>query len=385
MSVTIEENPLSEFMYALRAPDTKRQYPRRLKVVFDYIGLEGSLEEQAREFLTMAKSTPLWAQKTIIEFIVFQKKRAEKGEISPSTINNYYKPVKLFIEMCCDTPIVNWKKVARGLPKRRRAANDRAPTLEEIRKLSEYPDRRIKPILSIMVSSGIRLGAWDMLQWKHIEPNLDVDGKVTAAKLTVYPGDDEEYYTFITPEAYNYTKEWMDYRQQNGEFITGESWVMRDIWRTTEMNYGAHFGRAKTPKQLKSSGIKSIMERALKAQGLWKPLASGSKRREWKTIHGFRKYYKTRAEQVMLPIHVEITMGHDTGVSESYYRPTEADVLKDYLKAVDKLTISPVSELKNQINGLQSEIKERSMAEKSILAQIAEIRKEVAGIRSSAA
>ena len=53
--------------------------------------------------------------------------------------------------------------------------------------------------------------------------------------------------------------------------------------------------------------------------------------------HGFRKFYKSRTEQVMRPINVEITMGHDIGVSESYYKPTEHEVLEDYLKAVDFL------------------------------------------------
>ena len=56
--------------------------------------------------------------------------------------------------------------------------------------------------------------------------------------------------------------------------------------------------------------------------------------------HGFRKFYKSRTEQVMRPINVEITMGHDIGVSATYYKPTEHEVLEDYLKAVDLLTIN---------------------------------------------
>jgi FtsZ-binding cell division protein ZapB len=32
-------------------------------------------------------------------------------------------------------------------------------------------------------------------------------------------------------------------------------------------------------------------------------------------------------------------MGHDIGVSASYYKPTEHEILKDFLKAVDILTI----------------------------------------------
>jgi len=75
-------------------------------------------------------------------------------------------------------------------------------------------------------------------------------------------------------------------------------------------------------------------------QGVRHPLQNGVKRHEWKAAHGFRKFYKSRAEQVMRPINVEITMGHDIGVSASYYKPTEREVMEDYLKEVDSLTIN---------------------------------------------
>ena len=42
--------------------------------------------------------------------------------------------------------ILNWKRIRRGLPHGREAANDRAPTLEEIQRLVECPDRLIKSI-----------------------------------------------------------------------------------------------------------------------------------------------------------------------------------------------------------------------------------------------
>jgi hypothetical protein len=192
-----------------------------------------------------------------------------------------------------------------------------------------------------MVSSGIRIGAWDYLQWKHISPiSNNTTGEIIAAKILVYPGDREEYYTFITPEAYNELKEWMDFRAGYGEKISGESWVMRDLWQTTNMNYGAKFGLATFPKKLKSSGIKRLIEHALWEQGIRHRLASGVRRHEWKAAHGFRKFYKSRAEQAMKPINVELTMGHDIQISQFYYRPVEHEVLEDYLKAVDLLTIN---------------------------------------------
>jgi hypothetical protein len=55
---------------------------------------------------------------------------------------------------------INWKRISKGLPRSKFAANDRAPTVEEIRKLVEYPDRRIKAIVYAMASGGFRLGAW---------------------------------------------------------------------------------------------------------------------------------------------------------------------------------------------------------------------------------
>ena len=132
----------------------------------------------------------------------------------------------------------------------------------------------------------------------------------------------------------------MDFRASYGEKISGESWVFRDLWQTTNITYGANLGLAAYPKKLKSSGIKRIIERALWEQGLRHPLTHGNKRHEWKATHGFRKFYKTRAEQVMKPINVEITMGHNIGISASYYRPTEREVLDDYRKAVELLTIN---------------------------------------------
>jgi hypothetical protein len=97
----------------------------------------------------------------------------------------------------------------------------------------------------------------------------------------------------------------MNYRAEHGEKISQDSWLMRDLWQTTDMKYGAMFGVATYPKKLKSSGIKSLLERAIRAQGLYKALPEGVNRREWKGAHGIRKYYKTRAEQVMRPANVE--------------------------------------------------------------------------------
>ena len=66
-----------------------------------------------------------------------------------------------------------------------------------------YPDRRIKPIILCMVSGAFRIGAWDYLKLKHVTPiKSEKTGKVISAKMIIYSGEPEEYYSFITPEAY---------------------------------------------------------------------------------------------------------------------------------------------------------------------------------------
>lgn len=122
----------------------------------------------------------------------------EKGDISPATLGNCIKAVRLFCEM--NDVAITWKEITRGLPKARRFADDRATTLDEIRSIIEQPDRRIKPVIYTTSSGGIPLEAQNYLRWGQIKP-IETDGKVVAAKITSDAGDPEEYFSFITPET----------------------------------------------------------------------------------------------------------------------------------------------------------------------------------------
>jgi hypothetical protein len=54
------DNPMTLFAYALKSPETKRQYPRRFKVFLDFLNLGTDvLEEQAKIFLKRARKDPL--------------------------------------------------------------------------------------------------------------------------------------------------------------------------------------------------------------------------------------------------------------------------------------------------------------------------------------
>jgi hypothetical protein len=196
---------------------------------FDFINFcEGeSMDERCNRFAYRGRNDYSWIFGNILRFLHSQKERVERKEIIASTLGNYVKTIKMFCDVTDIT--IQWKKITRGLPKGKRYADDRAPTLEEIHKIIEYPDRRMKPIVYTMASSGIRVGVWDHLKWNHISPIVSRDGKLVAAKINVYAGEDDEYITFITPEAYLSLQSWMTYRSACGEHLTKDSWVMRDL------------------------------------------------------------------------------------------------------------------------------------------------------------
>ena len=48
-------------------------------------------------------------------------------------LSRIIKAIKLFVDMNFDNPVINWKKVSKGIPSGRKAANDRAPTISELK------------------------------------------------------------------------------------------------------------------------------------------------------------------------------------------------------------------------------------------------------------
>jgi integrase len=216
------------FLFTMNSPVTRERYSTRLRSFFVHIGIEGTtMEERCRRFIEKVKESEengnsKWACAFVVKFLQHQKDRYDKKEIAGSTVRGYYKAIKLFTEV--NDILLPWSKINRGLPRGRHYADDRIPTLDEIRKLVEYPDRRMKAIVYTMASSGIRLGAWDYLKWAHIKPIIQNE-QVIAARITVYAGENEQYYSYITPEALKALQEWMDYRAQ--EILTHCFWMAK--------------------------------------------------------------------------------------------------------------------------------------------------------------
>lgn len=129
--------------------------------------MHGSIEDKCNQLYELSKDNKIVAS-YLIKFINHQKQRIENNEISEGTLCDYIKAIKLFYSM--NDFIINWKKIGKALPAERHNADDRIPASEEIKKLQEHADKRIKPIVLTMLSAGVRVGSWDHLKWKHIIP-----------------------------------------------------------------------------------------------------------------------------------------------------------------------------------------------------------------------
>jgi hypothetical protein len=68
-----------------------------------------------------------------MRFVMFQKERIDKKEITAGTLRNYLKAVKLYCRM--NRINIGWDLISRSIPKAKQHVNDRIPTVEEIKKL----------------------------------------------------------------------------------------------------------------------------------------------------------------------------------------------------------------------------------------------------------
>jgi integrase len=379
------KRPATEVFEDSPSRHTREQYPKTLKKFFEYLQLPGSnVDEKAQAFLDKARQTPGWANDSIRQYILENRKRVDSEQITAGTLKGLFTPIKMFCDVYDDiTASVNWKRIRKTMPTPQQYADDRAPTSEEIKKLLDYPDRRIKPIVMIMVSSGMRVGGFEGLRWKHIRPITDEKktDEVLAAHLHVAKNKGgRAYNTFITPECYHEIKKYMDWRKMWGEEITPESYVIRDDFKTADTkrnsppeNGGGLVRRAATPKQLTVPAINRLIVKALYTQGLRDTLQAGQKRHDVRTCHGYRNYFfSTATREGVHGLTLEMYMGHKLPESiPSYMKPTPEHYRDAYLQVVPHLTIyQNVQTLKQQQDVLQEKQEQKDKELEEMKAQI---------------
>ena len=303
------------------APQTKENYILRIRA---YLRQEGMSPDQ---FIQVVNRDPKAFEEDFVKFI------AEVSGTSASSTTAFWRDsLRRFLEIN-RVKGVDWDYVNQFIPKVRKSGQDRAPTLEEIRKVVTVADLRTKCLILFLTSSGARVGSIEYLRWRDIQ-EVEFEGW-KLAKVTIYRGEPEEYDTFVSPECYEYLLRYRDVREKVGEVINSSSPV---------------FVRQVNKRRFDQSKVRPVGVRTLKNQ--MGELLNQMKMREkltdtknyrsyeWKQAHGYRKFFKTRMEMSgVKPIITEMLMGHTIGVSGSYMKPTLDEMVNEYVKAVPNLTV----------------------------------------------
>ncbi|MEM3584740.1 MAG: hypothetical protein QW193_05655, partial [Nitrososphaerales archaeon] len=273
---------------AFNSEATKRLYHEKLRQFFNHIGISPD------DFIAKVKENPKFGEVLILRYVGERKKEVDAKKVSASTLSSTRSAIKLFLGMN-DVEGINWEKISKVLPPRKKVGSDRSPTKEEIRQIITNWENRLNVVVLMQASGGLRVGAFNWLNFGDIEPIFEHNGKYEiipfteyesclnqgwkflCAKVTIYRNEPEEYYTFITPEAFHALWQYKKERERYGEIITSSSPLIRDKWDSFQWLRSSSITE---PKRLKSKSISNKILRRLWFLGL---------RTEHKRVHEFKQ------------------------------------------------------------------------------------------------
>ena len=239
---------------------------------------------------------------------------------------------------------IDWRRIE--LPATWKMEQDKIPLKEHLRILLDHADERGKMLITLGVSSGLRIGTITQLKLKNLK--VIVDGKIQSITnyldkqlpenalgiITVTPEITKErtrkYLTFCTVECLKYILTYLHKRLKNGEKLTSES----PLIRSTKSEDGFY---------ILANSVAKIWRNLLKTTG------SEKKARKWNLycFHTLRKYFNTwcKLSGVQSDI-VEFWLGHTQGVKTIYNMFGDVEnpavikkLVKEYSKCIDALTI----------------------------------------------
>ena len=198
-----ESNAYSNFVNSINSDQTRRIYEYTLSLFLKYYQTDlGSFLRLDRQEIS----------NIIINYLLEKK-------ISRQYKKVIFSAIKHACEM--NDVILNWRKLKKFI-KSDYSDNgingkDRGYTHQEIKTILEYSDQRLKTAFLVLASTGMRVGALQTIRIGDLE-KID-----NLYKIIVYAGDNEEYFSFTTPECAKEIDSYLDYRTRRGEKITQDS------------------------------------------------------------------------------------------------------------------------------------------------------------------
>lgn len=323
-----------DFVNSICSEQTKQAYKQNLTRFIKFCKLD-SVDELLK----------IDMQKAIIDYVVSLR----EANISHSTIHVLLAPIYHFCEMC--DIVINRKKIRKYKGERMKVVKDRAYTHDEISRILNVADIRMKAILLIMTSSGVRVGSIPSLRLKHLQKLADDNENIY--RITVYENTNDEYFTFTTPECSKAIDNYLDYRARNGEQLTPESYLVRKQFDINDLEQVK-----KSIKPIQIGTLRTLINITTIKAGLRQTNHIGTKK-ERKPIaltHSFRKFFTTQLVKLKINPEIrEMLLGHKIGLASAYYRPTEEEMYSEYTKAVNNLTINEENRLRIKVAKLEVE------------------------------
>jgi hypothetical protein len=359
----------NNFINGIRSPATKKGYERSLIRYCKHLKLNEV------DDLLLHISNPRYIESQIIDYIMSLR----QSGISQNTIKFLIAPILTFYQL--NDVLLNRKKVFRYLGESKRVVKDQAYTIEQIQQALQTADTRMRMILLILTSTGCRIGSLPSLTLGNLTKIPDYD----LYKITFYEGTNNEYYTFTTREcASTGIDNYLNYRQRCGERITFNEnlnrWEPEDtplIRLQFDINDTL---QARHPKPITLDGLRIALYYHLIRGGLRQVehlTETTNNNRIRKTIpifNGFRKHVISTFIDAGLNHEIrELIVDHHTGLDANYFRPTEDQVLQEYMKAESLLTIDPAMRLREENRFL----KVRADRLESVISEIEEVKKAI--------
>lgn len=291
--------------------------------------------------LDFSNNRPQIIKEMIIDYIRYL---SEEKQIRRDSIKTQIAPIIHFFRINNDDFNLRMDNFKLHLPPDESVPDeDRPYTTEEIAQtLRGCSDLRSRIAILLLCSTGMRRGALHSLQIGDLT-KIEFQNSILY-KVQVYARTHDKYLTFCSPECAKAIQDYLDYRKRYGEELKDKSPLIRE-----QFNPDNPF-TINSPRFVSEKTIEYILTHALKQSGVRKP-------GQVHLSHGFRKFFINQCENnsPMKSLFVDVLANHDTGVKKHYLRIKESELLQEYLKAVDALTIDPTKRLEKKVQDLEGQ------------------------------
>jgi integrase len=332
------------FINAICSPATRKAYENSIIRYCKHLKLKNI------DDLLLHTSNPKLIESQITDFIMSLR----QDGVSYATIKFLITPIFTFYQL--NDVILNRKKVSRYLGEFKRVVKDQAYTREQIQAALQNADARMRMIILLLASTGCRVGSLPSLTLGNLTKLPDYD----MYKITFYEGTNSEYYTFTTREcALTGIDNYLEYRKRSGENISFNENMNR--WEPAnaplirlQFDISDMF-QVKRPQPITLTGLRIALHNHLIRSGLRQieHLTEANNcnriRKAVPIFNGFRKHVISTFIEAQLNHEIrELIVDHATMLDQNYFRPSEEQVLTEYLKAEPYLTIDPSVKLANE-------------------------------------